>query len=114
MKMGSAIVLAAAVAIGVGSGGDARSAPPSLRLADMKPLVVQGARFKPRERISIQVMAPVRAGRAVIADRRGSFRVRFRFRVEQCERVSVQAFGSRGSRSRLLPQRELGYCPPTR
>jgi hypothetical protein len=114
MRIGSAITLAVALAIGIGSEVGARPARPSLGLVDLDPLAVQGVRFKPRERVAVQVLAPVRAARTAIASGRGSFRIRFRFRVGRCERVSVQAFGSRGSRARLLPQRELGYCPPSR
>ena len=109
--------IATALAVSLAVGGLAAAGPsqrPSIGLAGMKPLVVKGTHFKPGERVAVQVLAPVRAGRSVIASSHGYFRVRFRFRVEQCDRLSVHAFGSRGSRARLLPQRQLDYCPPSR
>jgi hypothetical protein len=111
----AALATVSAVALAVG--GSAASEPdqrPSIALAGTEPLVIKGKHFKPGERVSVQVLAPVRAGRNVVASRRGAFVARFRLSVGRCERVSVHAFGSRRSRARLLPERELGYCPPSR
>jgi hypothetical protein len=87
---------------------------PSIAVAGTQPLVIRGTHFKLGERVVVQVMSPARAGRTIVATRRGSFLARFRLSVGRCERVSAHAFGSRRSRARLLPQRELGYCPPSR
>jgi hypothetical protein len=111
----AALATVSAVALAVG--GSAASEPaqrPSIAVAGTQPLVIKGMHFKPGERVSVQVLAPVRVGRSVVASRRGSFVARFRLGVSRCDRVSVQAFGSRRSRARLLPQRELDYCPPSR
>jgi hypothetical protein len=112
--MRTALATVSAVALAVGGSALGSTERPGLRVMGTNPLVLQGVHFKPGERVSVQVLAPARAGRSVLANARGSFRLRFRLRVGQCERVSAHAFGSRGSRARLLPQRELGYCPPSR
>lgn len=113
MKTALATVSAVALAVGGSAAGEPTQRP-SIGLAGTQPLVIKGTHFKPRERVAVDVLAPARAGRSVVATRRGSFVVRFRLSVGRCERISVHAFGSRGSRARLLPQRELDYCPPSR
>jgi hypothetical protein len=50
--------------------------------------------------------------RRATADGTGSARVRFPVSLGRCERFSLQAFGSAGSRARLLPAATLPDCAP--
>jgi hypothetical protein len=60
--------------------------------------------FKAEERVRVRVAAQGRAfSRTATATPAGSFTLRFRLSLGRCERFSVQAFGSEGSRARLQP-----------
>jgi hypothetical protein len=103
-----ATVLAAAPA--------AASAPllPNLGIASRQPLVLVGRNFHAAERVSVRVAL---AGRSPLVRRAdataaGTFRVRFPLRLGRCGRLTAQAFGSEGSRARLLPLL-LPSCVPS-
>src|SRR5262245_22302681 len=82
----------------------------TLRLVDRTPLVVRGLEFRDGERVRVVVLAGARTSQVVRASARGTFVVRFNRTVGRCARVSVQAFGSMGSRARLLPSRVSIDC----
>jgi hypothetical protein len=77
---------------------DARN--PSLRITDLSPLTVQGANFKPRERVKLLVNVGMPLSRAVRAGSRGRFVARLGVHVDAgaCSAV-VQAIGAAGSRA---------------
>jgi hypothetical protein len=73
---------------------------PALRVRTFRPLVVDGARFKPFERVTVTLdrtwVRHVRAGAA------GAFRVTFRGAViSRCDGDSVTAIGSNRSHAAL-------------
>jgi hypothetical protein len=83
-------------------------APAALRVRAFQPLVVDGARFKPFERVTVTVertwVRHVRAG----AD--GGFTTTFRgILISRCDGLSAAAAGSRGSHA-ALNMRPLA-CP---
>jgi hypothetical protein len=75
--------------------------PASLRVVDERPLTVAGSGFAPRERVAVRLDAHGRWSRSVSALRSGAFRVRFPVSIG-CDGYSLHAFGSRGSRARLV------------
>jgi hypothetical protein len=77
---------------------DARN--PSLRITDLSPLTVQGANFKPRERVKLLVNVGMPLSSAVRAGSRGRFVARLGVHVDvgACSAV-VQAVGAAGSRA---------------
>jgi hypothetical protein len=109
LKTALATALVAALGLASAASGAGR---PAIQLVETNPVVLQGLRFKPGERVTVHVWGPVRTAKTVKAGPRGGFRVRFRMR-EQCEPLVVHAFGSKGSRARLT-RRADGICPPTR
>jgi hypothetical protein len=72
----------------------AQTARPTLAITDMQPLSISGRGFKANERVVVSI-GPRR--RAVTADGRGRFAVRFA-RVS-CASGTVRAVGSKGSRA---------------
>jgi hypothetical protein len=85
---------------------------PVLRVVEVEPIVLQGIHFKPGEQVTLHVWGPARVAKKVKAGLQGGFRVRLRLR-EQCDPLVVHAFGSKGSRARLLRRADV-ICPPTR
>jgi hypothetical protein len=85
-------------------------APPVLRVRAVQPVVVDGARFKPLERVTVTLnrllTQHVRAGTG------GTFRATFRgVVISPCNGYSVTAVGSKGSHA-ALHVRALA-CPST-
>jgi hypothetical protein len=68
----------------------------------MKPLVVQGQRFLPQERVVVTLYSGPTSGRRAVAGRTGSFRVNFgEATYDRCSTPFVRAVGRRGSRAVL-------------
>jgi hypothetical protein len=110
-KLGLSIVLALTLAascfgFAVGNGFGSEAATPSLRLVDRHPLTVKGLGFKSGERVKVVLNAGGAMSRRATANAAGSFVVSFgAVSIGRCDGFSVQAFGSRGSRTALkLPQ----------
>jgi hypothetical protein len=102
--------LAAAASVAAASGSDT-SRRASLHVLDMQPLVVRGTGFEPNERVRLMLsVAEGQRWRATKAGAEGRFTMRFDASIGGCGRFSVQAFGSRGSRARLLPLRAQIEC----
>jgi hypothetical protein len=80
---------------------------PGLRLVDRSPVVVRGSGFAAGEQVTIAFSAGTRSVRRAQATDAGTFVVRFGVSLGRCARYSVQAFGSAGSRARLLSRLEL-------
>jgi hypothetical protein len=98
---------AAAVLVlaGIAAAG-ATASKPALRVVTMRPLVVQGQRFLPRERVVVTLYFRQYAGETVkrraAAARTGSFRVSFgEATFDRCSAPFLRANGSRGSRAVL-------------
>jgi hypothetical protein len=88
-----------------------RAAPPSLGLLTKQPLTIRGSHFQAEEHVRVRVAAQGGVfSRTTIATVTGSFTVRFRLSLRRCDRFSVQAFGSEGSRARLLPTMPSPEC----
>jgi hypothetical protein len=88
--------------------------PASLQLMDTTPVVVRGRGFEARERVSIVVHVGGDVESKVrMTTGAGGFRVSFGESLGSCERLSVRAWGSRGSRARLLTPRFQIGCRST-
>jgi hypothetical protein len=102
-----ALVAAAAAALVLGCIAVAAApSKPALRVVAVKPLVVQGQRFLPRERVVVTLYLRQYAGETVtrraVAGRTGSFRVSFGEETfDRCSAPFLRANGSRGSRAVL-------------
>jgi hypothetical protein len=113
--MRKAVAVAAVLVVALASGsviaaGTQRKA--HLRLASVKPLVVQGSAFRSRERVRLVVAASERVVRVIRADTRGGFTASFpHLFVDRCgDGLAIIASGAGGSRAALkLPGLE---CPP--
>jgi hypothetical protein len=107
MKQATLVVL---LLIGVSTAAAAfaaSSSRPTLRVVDRTPVVVRGAGFVADERVSVVLSAGARSTRVVRATQAGAFVVRFKASLGRCSRYSLQAFGSAGSRARMLPRISL-------
>jgi hypothetical protein len=98
-------LLAAPASAGIPSG-------PTLRLVDRTPVVVRGEGFAAKERVTLVLAADRRTSKRVYAGSAGSFVARFDRNLGRCNRFSLQAYGSEGSRVRMLPARISIACPP--
>lgn len=77
--------------------------PPLLSVLSPAPVVVTGARFAPRERVTVRVLVygESQLGKVVLAGRRGGFSVSFpELTISGCKGYMVTAVGSKGSRAR--------------
>jgi hypothetical protein len=102
------LVAAGAAGAGLESADGVRA---SLHAVDMQPLVVRGTGFEPNERVRLMLSsADGQRWRTTDAGAAGRFTMRFGVSIGGCGRFSVQAFGSRGSRARLLPLRAQVDC----
>ena len=90
----------------------AQSREATLRLVDRAPLVVSGQSFRDGERVRVVLFADGKASQVVRASLSGAFVVRFDRTMSRCMRFSLQAFGSQGSRARLMPARIAPACLP--
>jgi hypothetical protein len=108
------VILALVIGVGFASAAasEAAATRPTLRLVDRAPVVIRGAAFAPRERVTVVLAAGSRSSSRVLANANGAFVARFRLALGRCTRYSVQAFGSRGSRARLMPSRVTVDCIP--
>ena len=108
----SAGVAATLVAVSVASAE--RSARPALAVADETPVVLRGSGFKPGERVRVFLQAGEgKWTRTTEAGSAGGFTVRFPLALPGCGQPSAHAFGSEGSRARLLPARRVDRsCGP--
>lgn len=97
-----ALVFAAAVS--------AASPGPSLSVSSGRTLVVHGQGFRSSERVTLVLNAGRIWSRGAIADADGRFTATFPVTLSGCEDFSLQAFGSKGSRARVLP-RPRTMCP---
>jgi hypothetical protein len=88
------------------------SAGPTLRLVDRTPVVVRGEGFAAKERVTLVLVADRRVSKRVHAGSAGSFVARFDRNLGLCTRFSMQAYGSNGSRARMLPTRISIDCLP--
>jgi hypothetical protein len=87
------------------------AATPSIGLLTKQPLTIRGVHFKAQERVRVRVAARGRAfSRTATATLAGGFTVRFRLSLGRCDRFSVQAFGSEGSRARVQPRMPSPDC----
>ncbi len=110
--MRAALFLALA-ALSVPVAGGARSAVrASLRVVRTQPLVVEGRRFKPLERVRLTLATrSLTLQRTAGATRSGSFDVGFGVRLGPCLGFTLRAIGSRGSGA-LLKRPPLPACTP--
>jgi hypothetical protein len=94
-------------AVGLVLAGTALAAPngPRLQTLDRSPVVVRGTSFRPAERVTVVLDAGGTWRRTATADSDGRFTVRFAVRLGACDDFRLQAFGSKGSRARSLPER---------
>lgn len=109
----SALVFAALTLAAVWPGGSLAAGGAHLHVAKLDPLVVEGTRFGPRERVVVSVRSGGQdAERRSRAGARGRFTVEFPGGVtDPCLGGSVTAEGAAGSEaSAKLPQRQ---CPPS-
>lgn len=91
-------LLASAV---VSTAGAQTTATPALDVADLRPFVVRGTGFEPRERVVVWLLSGRTWSRAAVATKTGSFTARFATSLPRCHRFTLHAFGSHGSRARL-------------
>jgi hypothetical protein len=114
LLVGLCVLAVAGSAVGSGSGGTAQ-ARPTLGIAATSPLEIRGAGFLPRERVQVVLAGGGRQlSRSTVASQAGVFSVAFQASLGRCARYTVQAFGARGSRARVLQRHRLPDCvPPT-
>jgi hypothetical protein len=104
------IVVGALTAGGIAG---AASSTPRLTLADRSPVVVRGTHFKAGENVTVVVIGTSRWTRRAVAAADGTFGVRFGLTLRPCDDVTLQGFGSKGSRARSLPlpRTQCGAAP---
>jgi hypothetical protein len=103
--MARAALLALAVlwvAVGAFAAQAAARPAPELRLASSRPLTIQGLGFRPHERVQLAVEGTRSRRRPVVADAHGAFTATFAaVAVARCDRLTVVAIGTGGSRATL-------------
>jgi hypothetical protein len=109
----TALLVAVIAIAAAGAGTTAEQRSPALQVADRQPLVVQGVRFKSRERVRVTVSAEdERATRRVRASTRGAFSASFTpMTLDRCSDLLASAIGSAGSRAALRLKAQP-QCPP--
>jgi hypothetical protein len=90
-------LLAGLIAIQVTAAGARRH--PSVTVARVIPVIVQGAGFASAERVKVVVRLPKLYRKTVTATRRGRFTATFRVAAGKCNTIRVSAIGNRGSRA---------------
>lgn len=89
----------AAVALAAPSAG-AVAGRPRVDVSDLTPFTVEGRGFHAHERVVVNVSAPRRTTKTVVASSRGAFGVRFAtVEVGACPSYAVTAVGDKGSRA---------------
>jgi len=103
-------VIAVAGSTASGTAGTAQ-ARPLLGIPDTSPFEIRGTGFVPREQVQVLLAVNGRAySGTAVASSTGTFRLAFPARLGACGRFTVSAFGSKGSRARVLPRRPLPDC----
>lgn len=97
-------------AVTAGAAPAAQNRQATLRIVDRAPLVVRGQSFRDGERVRVVLFAGGKASQVVRASLSGGFVVRFDRTVSGCVPFSLQAFGSQGSRARLMPTGKAPAC----
>jgi hypothetical protein len=111
VKAGVLILLTLVLAAGTGAAGAGRR-PPVVKVAAFQPLVVQGARFKARERVTVKYVGSVRRIRRVLSSSTGSFKATFQtLSVDRCNSFSIVAVGGSGDRA-VVKHKPLPACAP--
>jgi hypothetical protein len=110
LVVGLCVLAAVGSTTGTGSGAT-NQARPLLGVADTSPFEIRGAGFVPGERVQVLLaVGGSQLWQSAVASPAGVFRVAFRASLGPCGRFTVQAFGSRGSRARVLQRRLLPDC----
>ena len=93
MRRHAVLVVAAAAALCiVGHSAGSPGVKPSLRVIDLQPLTVQGDGFAVRERVRVNLYGVTRASRRVVANRFGTFVLRFaEVTATRCDLIRVVA-----------------------
>ena len=107
------LVLVASLVLAVAAASATSATRPTVRLVDRTPIVVRGSGFEAHERVTVVVAAGTRWTRRVTATAGGTLVARFTVSIGRCARYSIQAFGSAGSRARVLPTRPVLDCAPS-
>ena len=89
------------------------TAGPKVVVLRTNPLVVRGDHFKSGERVGLVLTAERTVSWRVVASSQGVFTSRPRISLDRCQRYSLHAFGSKGSRARTLPLRSTCGGPST-
>jgi hypothetical protein len=102
------IVAAALPSAASPAAGDTK---PLLGVSGRGPIVVRGSGFEAGERVQVLLAANGRQQwESAVAGGAGRFTVAFRGPLGACARYTVHAFGSKGSRARVLQRRALPDC----
>jgi hypothetical protein len=84
---------------------------PSLAVTDTRPFEVRGSGFEPGERVQVLLaMNGSQRWQRTVASRAGVFTVTFPVSLGACSRFTMHAFGSKGTRARILPRRPQIDC----
>ena len=107
-----AVVLGALAVVGsAGAVTQSDAQRPALAVTDTRPFEVRGAGFEPRERVQVLLSANgAQRWQNTVATSAGTFTVEFRLSLGACSRFTMQAFGSKGSRARILTRRAQPDC----
>lgn len=110
----SAVALvAAAVAVALVSPAAAVRPAPVLKLAHGSPLVLSGAHFASRERVTVTVHTPSSYLRRVVTRADGSFTASFgTVKAARCGGLNADALGATGDRASLRIPRGACTSPP--
>ncbi len=114
-KLTIAVVLGALAVVGsAGAVTQSDAQRPALTVMDTRPFEVRGSGFEPRERVQVLLSANgAQRGQNTLATSAGAFTVEFQLSLGACSRFTMQAFGSKGSRARVLPRRSQTDCEPS-
>ena len=106
-------LFATAVAVALASPAAAVGPAPVLRLTHGQPLVIAGAHFASRERVTVTVRARQPYLRRVVSRADGSFTVSFGVvSAARCAGLMVNAVGASGDRASLRIPRQACIEPP--
>jgi hypothetical protein len=112
MRCGVAL-LATAAAVALASPAAAVDPAPVLRLTHGRPLVLSGAHFASRERVTVTVHARQPYLRRVVSRADGSFSVSFGVvSVARCGALMADAVGASGDRASMRIPRQACDPPP--
>ena len=100
--------------VAVASPAAAVNPAPVLRLVHRTPLVLRGAHFRSRERVTVTVRTPRVYQRKVVTRDDGSFSVTFgAVQAARCAGLRAEAVGGRGDRASLWIPRQTCIAPPS-